>query len=489
MIQKCNYTNKSSLTKLLLFVLWIMIPLSLTFVSFLSWNYFGLFFIVFIIAIFYHIHYCDKIPFNLYIFKTLTILITWHIGALFWMFSIDKGVFGLFANVLVYLVPFVVFYILRKRYNVTTLVFIPLWLFFEYVQNSYHFSYPWLTLGNLLSNQTYLAQWYQFTGVLGGSLWLLLISYFIFQIIFLKKKNLNLLFITILLPSILSLFLLDIKIKKVDLGVSDRFITYNNQYNTQILQKDKLAFNIIKNIDTLGCYKSLIIPEQTFRGMYNNNFSNSLTHHYFKTLIINGIVENIFIVTTGFLKKDFMVNASITVTKDTLYGKVKNRLVPYTEYIFPKLYPYFNKKFYRGDVEDSSEQIINTIQILPLICYESIYSFYVADKIKNALYIYVMSSELFMNSNRYGMAQYDNIIKLRAIESNRPVIKASNYGWSLAISPSGNILKKSNDVINYFEVSVPKNKPSFYSNYGKDAIFGCLLIFLISTFFKPGKQL
>jgi apolipoprotein N-acyltransferase len=489
MIQKLNYfTNKSSSPKLLLLVLWIILPLALTLVSFISWNFTGMFFVGFLIVVFYHVNYCENLTFNKFILRTLILLTTWHVGALFWMFEIDKGVYGLFANLLVHLIPFVVFYCLKKTHNLSTLAFIPIWLLFEYIQNSYHFSYPWLTLGNLLSNQTYLAQWYQFTGVLGGSFWLLLISYLLFQYFFVRNKYLKSTLTIILLPPVISICLLEIKLKEESLLDTERFITYNNQYNTQNWQKDKLAFEIIKNIDTLKKYKSLIVPEQTFRGMYNKKFSSTLTNHYFRNLIDNGVVENVFLGSTGFIKKDFLVNAALVVTKDTIYGKVKKRLVPYTEFMFPKFYPYFNKKFYRGDVEDTVEQITNTLNILPIICYESVYSLFVTDKIKNASYIYILSSEHFMDNNKYGMSQYDNIIKLRAIENNRPIIKASNFGWSMAISPSGKVLDKSNEEINYFEVPVAKNNFSFYNNYGRPAILGSILFFLICTFYKPRKQ-
>ncbi|MFZ8278374.1 hypothetical protein ACO1KY_14670, partial [Staphylococcus aureus] len=35
-------------------------------------------------------------------------------------------------------------------------------------------SWPWLTLGNVFANNTHFIQWYSYTGVAGGSLFILL---------------------------------------------------------------------------------------------------------------------------------------------------------------------------------------------------------------------------------------------------------------------------------------------------------------------------
>src|SRR5690606_14898222 len=42
---------------------------------------------------------------------------------------------------------------------------------------------PWLNLGNALAEWPMLAQWYEYTGVFGGTLWILLINYLIFRML------------------------------------------------------------------------------------------------------------------------------------------------------------------------------------------------------------------------------------------------------------------------------------------------------------------
>ena len=51
-----------------------------------------------------------------------------------------------------------------------------LWLGFEYLHLNWDLSWPWLTLGNVFAIQSDWVQWYSYTGVLGGTLWILLIN-------------------------------------------------------------------------------------------------------------------------------------------------------------------------------------------------------------------------------------------------------------------------------------------------------------------------
>lgn len=59
--------------------------------------------------------------------------------------------------------------------------FITLFVAWEYIELlDWDFSWPWLTLGHSLANWPKLMQWYSFTGVLGGSFWLILLNIHLF---------------------------------------------------------------------------------------------------------------------------------------------------------------------------------------------------------------------------------------------------------------------------------------------------------------------
>ena len=61
--------------------------------------------------------------------------------------------------------------------------FIFFWLAFEYLHLNWSISDPWLTLGNVFANRPSWVQWFEFTGTLGGSLWVLVVNLFMFLLL------------------------------------------------------------------------------------------------------------------------------------------------------------------------------------------------------------------------------------------------------------------------------------------------------------------
>ena len=187
-------------------LLYIVSYVSLFLFSFVSWNYFGLLFIINGIFLFAILDkYADK-KFFKFISHSFLFLLSWELGALFWMLSIDEGTYGVLIILIYSLIPFILFFYIKKIYSkINILFFIPIWILFEIFNNFSSISFPWLTLGNLFSTNIYLVQWYQHTGVLGGSLWFLTISYFLYYIFSSKtSKYYRILVLLIFFP--LSLF-------------------------------------------------------------------------------------------------------------------------------------------------------------------------------------------------------------------------------------------------------------------------------------------
>jgi apolipoprotein N-acyltransferase len=60
------------------------------------------------------------------------------------------------------------------RYSFFTFLFF--WVSFEYLHHVWELSWPWLALGNTLAEYPWAAQWYEFTGAFGGSVWILALN-------------------------------------------------------------------------------------------------------------------------------------------------------------------------------------------------------------------------------------------------------------------------------------------------------------------------
>ena len=66
-----------------------------------------------------------------------------------------------------------------------------------------------------------------------------------------------------------------------------------------------------------------------------------------------------------------------------------------------------------------------------------------------------------MKNSYYGEKQYTNIIRLRAIENQKYLIKCSYNGKSYIISPKGDVIQHLNNNINFAQIPT-NNKPTIY---------------------------
>ncbi len=125
----------------------------------------------------------------------------WNIGATWWVSNagLAPGMIANFLNAFFMAVPFWLFH---KSRNILTRPesigrgwhlggFIIYWLAFEYVHLNWEISWSWLTLGNAFAQYPSWIQWYEYTGVFGGSLWILAVNILIFKAINSNQKIQN----------------------------------------------------------------------------------------------------------------------------------------------------------------------------------------------------------------------------------------------------------------------------------------------------------
>jgi len=81
------------------------------------------------------------------------------------------------------MIAFMLFHTVVKRAH-RALAYVLLtagWIATEYWYTVGEFSWPWLILGNGFSHEVWAVQWYEFTGVFGGSLWVLAVNLLLFE--------------------------------------------------------------------------------------------------------------------------------------------------------------------------------------------------------------------------------------------------------------------------------------------------------------------
>ena len=180
----------------------------------------------------------------------------------------------------------------------------------------------------------------------------------------------------------------------------------------------------------------------------------------------------------------------------------KNKLVPFGEFLpiekyFQKIglkkITYGYKSFSQGDQRNAMniKNKFYDFKLLPLICYEIIYSGKINIKKQNIDLIVNISEDGWFG-NSIGPFQHFNMAIFRAIEEGNYIARSANNGISAFIDPNGRILHKiqSNDV-STITTSLPiyKNK-TIFSKYG-NKIFGVIIflyILLIFYFKKVEKN-
>ena len=234
-----------------------------------------------------------------------------------------------------------------------------------------------------------------------------------------------------------------------------------------------------------------IIPDSYSKDMniYTNLFEDSFGNNDFIIMGISG-TENIN------NKKLFFNTMAIFNNKlDLIHSYKKINLVPFGEFIpFENILGFIGLKTitnqYQSFSSGSTRKPFNIknskidLNLLPLICYEIIYSGKLSNN-KNFDYIINISEDGWFGKS-IGPKQHFSHSIFRSIESGKYIIRSANNGISAIINPMGVVEKKIKfGSTGYIDFSDVKSiKPTLFSIYGNKIfiIFILLYIFLIFSF-------
>ena len=109
----------------------------------------------------------------------------WNVLTVWWIwYATPVGpVAATLASTTLNLIAFMLFHTVSKKAH-KALAYVTLaaaWISTEYWYTVGEFSWPWLILGNGFSHEVWAVQWYEYTGVFGGSLWVLIANILIFE--------------------------------------------------------------------------------------------------------------------------------------------------------------------------------------------------------------------------------------------------------------------------------------------------------------------
>lgn len=445
----------------------------------------------------------------------LTFLI-WNALTTWWIWNATPlgMLFAVLVNSLLMSVVFMAYHLVAQRRSpkIALIFLIAFWISFEKFHLNWDFSWPWLNLGNVFSENITWVQWYQYTGVFGGSLWVWLVNVLIFIFLgrcFSSKDKKILLSGAILLALLVGLPIVASQIIFAQyqpqgkttqvLVLQPNIDPYAEKYNisnvemAQILtdlahpqMSDKISFIIAP--ETVFAEN---IPIDNFLQQAEIQELKRFIEPYPKASILSGVamyrlITNPWEVGTqsNYLPKQgiwfndynsaFLLNAK---NKQDFYHKSKLVVgvenMPFQQIIKPLLGNVMIDLGGTVAVKTTQEEPSVFVgmqgeKAAPVICYESVYGQYVAEYArKGAEFLAIITNDAWWG-NTQGHKQLLSYARLRAIETRRDIARSANSGISAMINQRGEILQKlSYQTQGVLKASVQLNDAqTFYTRYG-----------------------
>ena len=370
--------------------------------------------------------------------------------------------------------------IINKSNNL--LLFVPFILILLELSRYYLFGgFPWLLPGYIFLDTPY-ENLYGLIGVSGLSL--LLYLFITANVVLYSNKTYLLMFNIFLLISFLSPNVFKNNVS--DKGVinfaiiqpsTDPFKKFDNEYLNDIEDEFiSLSSQAVKKADVL------VWPEAPLPYTFESLRGQNLIKNIEKPLI------------SGFFsyQEGNLYNSMINSEQEIQYNKRK--LVPFGEYI-----PF--ESFLRGLIAFFDMPMSNMTQgnsqqnmdvgygiFSPLVCFDIVFGEMVRKDVKSSNYLVNVSNDTWFG-NSFGPYQHLEISRIRSIENNIPIVRATNDGISALIDSKGTIVNymgKGNSGILHVKL-VPTDVRTFYNQYGDLLLYLYLLIVLIKIFFVRMK--
>jgi apolipoprotein N-acyltransferase len=446
---------------------------------------------------------------------TYVVMLVWNVATTWWIWNASPpGAIGAFlANSLLMCFPWLGYKIAKKWLGepLGYISLIAFWMCFEYIHlQDWGLSWPWLTLGNVFATHPQWVQWYEYTGVSGGTLWILLVNVFLFLHIknnFNRKaaktyKQLLTGILLLVLPITFSLVgFIDLRtliaFKKSNIVIVqpniDPYEKVSESAGSFEAQLQKLIVTSEKQIDDntalilwpeTALYSASRIDEQ---GLKENYFLNPLwgfLQRHPNATLFTGIESYRMFDSATKYSENFngqhyeSYNGSVVLDSSGAHSFYhKSMLVPGVETL-PWFLRFIDKWFEKfggttaGYARQNERTVLNTkggYKIAPAICYESIYGEFMRQYIRNGANLICIITNDGWWKNTPGHKQHINYARLRAIETRTWVARSANTGISCFIDPYGTVINPqpyNTTAAIKLAISETGNSKTFFVKYG-----------------------
>jgi len=423
------------------------------------------------------------LPYLYSAFVLWNILVTWWVGNT----AFIAGIIAIWLNAWFMYVPFWLFHKTKQFLPKTGyLPLIAYWLSFEYLHLNWEISWSWLNLGNAFAGLPQLVQWYEYTGIFGGSLWVLVVNVLVFQL--LQKMDFRFspkaalaqgwalwrIKLLVLVPIAISLvWYFNIKDEGRNVEVAVVQPNFEPHYEKFRVPRGEQLRRFLKLSESILTDKTeyLVWPETSFNGGEVSELDSNpyirqlepLLGKFPKVKLVAGVdAYKIFKdgePHTNHTRTDEQdgktlyweaYNAAIQVQSgaDSIPFYIKSKLVPGAEIL-----PYHKFLFFLKPVVDKLDGSVEGLgnqrhreafpsesgRVAPSICYESIFGEYNVGYVRaGAQATFIMTNDGWWD-NSGGHKQHLAFARLRAIETRRSIARSANTGISCFINQRGDV--------------------------------------------------
>lgn len=472
-------------------------------------------------------------------FYTFPAFLLWNAATSWWIWnSTPVAVLAWLFNAMFMGIVFNVFHIVRRNVYSTNKGYflLPfLWIAFEFVHINWKLTWPWLNLGHGFAVYHKWVQWYEYTGILGGTFWIIAVNILLFKALKPGEKtkrviytNSGLAVFLILTPILISYFIYanyKEKSDPVSVVISQPNINpYTEQYSLPPLDMMDRNLTVVEPlIDEKTRF--IVAPESAIQdGIWESMLKNSVSLKYLSdylegkpnlSIVLGASTyrripegEKIPNSARYYERDDFYYDrfnsAFLVDTSEIVQIHHKSKLTPGVEYM-PTWGPLnFLEKFAIdlggtvGSLGTEKDPVVlitaDSIIVAPLICYESVYGEFTTKFInKGADLIFVITNDGWWG-NTPGHKQHLYFAPLRAIETRRSIARSANTGISCFVDQRGDMYQ----VTKYWEPDAIKqdinrnHDITFYVRMGdyigRVSAFLSVIFILLSFVFSIRKK-
>jgi apolipoprotein N-acyltransferase len=429
-----------------------------------------------------------------------TSFVLWNAITTYWVCNatMGGGLFAIFANAFQMSLIFGLFRLSKKKFTgaLPYIFLMVMWIAWERFYFDAEISWPWLVLGNSFAQSIGSIQWYEYTGTLGGSLWIWACNLGVFGMLVAlsdgrwfrfnwkaKTAAITGLIAAFTLPFIISAEVgsrydgsmnsdkqLEVLIIQPNIDPYNKFQAMSQAQQNELLL-DAIEENLAdRKYDSTAAPLLVLAPETFTNDITTNRINSSRSWQAFasflkdypQTSLLFGASSHTYIESENAPSHTarsigdglwYESHNSALMVDGTGRTEIfhKNKLVvavektPYPAFFCPiddMLGGVMGRCIGQGHVSLlHAHSDHGSIPLGCAVCYESVYGEYYTEYIRQGAKVMTIITNDAWWGDTPGYRQHLSYASLRAIETRRAIARCANTGISAIISPSGEILQ------------------------------------------------